>query len=81
MSTQPDPRRVQIKVLVVLTVALAAWGIYHAIGAYFGGFGEENLRYDFRRSLVVLGCMGAFLGFWWFLVLTRKIRKNQRTRE
>ncbi len=61
--------------LIVLTVALAAWGIYLAIGAYFGGFGGENLAHDFRRSLVVLACMGVFLGIWWTLVLTRKPRK------
>ena len=64
-------------VLIVLTVALAVWGVYHALGSYFGGMGNENLQRDFRRSLVVLGCMAAFLGFWWWLMLTRKPRKRE----
>ncbi len=76
MNSQTDSARAQFTILIVLTVALAAWGIYHAIGAYFGGFGGENLAHDFRRSLVVLGCMGGFLAVWWTLVLTRKPRKK-----
>jgi hypothetical protein len=76
MHPNSDSSRGQLTLLVVLTLALAAWGIYHAVGAYFGGFGEENLAHDFRRSLVVLACMGGFLGIWWCLVLTRKPRKK-----
>lgn len=80
MDSPPDSSAADRKVLIGLTVALAAWGIYHAVGAYFGGFGGENLRHDFARSLVVLGCMAAFLGFWWVLVLTRKPRSHLRRR-
>jgi hypothetical protein len=68
----------QWTLLLVITLALLAWGIYHAAGAYFGGFGNENLQHDFRRSLVVLGCMALFLGGWWWLMLTAK-PKDSRT--
>jgi hypothetical protein len=82
---QPDeqlqPPRRQYTVLIVLTVALLGWGVYHAIGSFYGGFGKENLPVGFwavMRSLMVLGCMGAFLAFWWFLMLTRR-PPNSRT--
>ncbi len=80
MDSPPDLSAPGRKVLIGLTLALAVWGIYHAVGAYFGGFGGENLRHDFARSLVVLGCMGAFLAFWWWLVLTRKPRSQSHRR-
>ncbi len=78
MSANSDSLKIQKIVLAILTVSLLAWGSFHAIGAYYGGFGEENLQHDFRRSLVVLACMAAFLGIWWILILTRKPR-NPRT--
>lgn len=75
MNSPSNSSRAQLTLLIVITLALAAWGVYLAIGAYFGGFGGENLAHDFRRSIVVLACMGLFLGGWWILVLTRKPRK------
>ncbi|HEY2826021.1 MAG TPA: hypothetical protein VGJ04_00345 [Pirellulales bacterium] len=80
MMSNPDTLKTQKIVLAVLTLALLAWGAYHAVGAYFGGFGGENLQHDFRRSLVVLACMGTFLAVWWILILTRKPR-NPRTNQ
>jgi hypothetical protein len=80
MANETDSAKLQFTVLIVLTLALLAWGAYHAIGSYFGGFGNENLQHDFRRSLVVLGCMVAFLGFWWWLILTRRPRDNRTDR-
>ena len=67
-------------ILIVITVALLAWGGYHAIGSYFGGFGGANLQPDARRSLVVFGFMVAFLAFWWVMILfaPRKTRANRR---
>jgi hypothetical protein len=73
-----DPAKLQKTVLAVLTVMLLGWGAYHAGGAYFGGFGGENLQHDFRRSLVVFACMAVFLAIWWLLILTQKPR-NSRT--
>ncbi|HEY2761629.1 MAG TPA: hypothetical protein VGI75_12820 [Pirellulales bacterium] len=79
MPTNSNPLKAQKIVLAILTVALLAWGSFHAIGAYYGGFGEENLQHDFRRSLVVLACMAVFLGIWWVLILTRKPRNSEPT--
>ncbi len=76
---QPSPNTDR-KILLGLTAALAAWGLYLALGAFFGGFGKGNLPPSFWRSLVVLACMGSFLGFWWLLILTRK-SGNSRTDE
>jgi hypothetical protein len=78
MSDQIESKRGQHTLLIVLTLALLLWGAYHAVGSYFGGFGKENLPHNLGRSLMVFGCMAAFLGFWWFLMLTRKPR-NRRT--
>jgi hypothetical protein len=66
------------KILLALTAALTAWGLYLALGAFFGGFGKENLPQSMLRSGVVLACVGGFLGIWWLLMLTRKSR-NSRT--
>jgi hypothetical protein len=66
------------KILLALTAALAAWGLYLSLGAFFGGFGKENLPQSVLRSGVVLACVGGFLGIWWLLMLTRKSR-NSRT--
>lgn len=70
----------QKTILIVITIALLAWGGYHAIGSYFGGFGGANLQHDARRSLVVFGFMAAFLAFWWAMILfaPRKTRTNRR---
>jgi hypothetical protein len=66
--------------LIVLSLALLAWGTYHAVGSYFGGIGGGNLQHDFRRSLVVFACMAAFLGFWWILLLTQPSRSARTDR-
>ena len=73
-------RNSQRTVLIVLTVALLAWGAYHATGSFFGGFGGANLRQDFRRSLVIFGFMVAFLAFWWGMILfaPKKARTKRR---
>ena len=81
MTSAANSAKVQKTVLTVLTVSLLVWAAYHAIGAYYGGFGSENLQHDFRRSLVVVGCMSVFLAVWWLLMLTRKPRKSGTDRE
>ncbi len=81
MPDNSNSLKIQKIVLAVLTVSLLAWGGFHAIGAYFGGFGEENLQHDFRRAMVVLACMAVFLGIWWLLILTRKPRNSRTDRQ
>ena len=75
---QPQAPSNDRKILLALTAALAAWGLYLALGAFFGGFGKGNLPQSVLRSSVVLACVGGFLGIWWLLMLTRKSR-NSRT--
>ena len=81
MTSNSDSAKIQKTVLIGLTVSLFAWGAYHAVGVYFGGFGGENLQHDFRRSLVVLACVSIFLAVWWLLMLTRKPRNSKTNRE
>jgi predicted permease len=65
-SVQNDPSR---RWIVLLVVALAAWGLYHAIGAFL-------FNKDVRRGLVVLACMALFLAFWLSLLMLRKKRQR-----
>jgi hypothetical protein len=81
MKSDTDAVKVQKVMLAILTVALLAWGGFHALGAYFGGFGNENIQHDFRRAMVVLGCFGLFLGIWWVLILTHKPRPSRTDRQ
>lgn len=46
-----------------ITLAVAAWGLFHAIGAYL-------LNHNPWRAVVVMSAVGLFLAFWWVL-LTR----------
>ena len=52
--------------------ALTVWGVAQAIGAY-------TFNHDIRRPLVVLGCVGAFLGFWLALLATWQKRHGQKS--
>jgi hypothetical protein len=56
------------RLIVLLLTALAAWGLYHAVGAFL-------FNHDVRRGLVVFVCMAAFLG-WWLLLLRGRARKR-----
>ena len=60
-----DPNR---RWIVLLASALAAWGLYHAIGAFL-------FNHDVRRGLIVLACMAVFL-FWWMLLLRHRAKRN-----
>ena len=67
----PDPRQAR-RILAGLTVALAGWGIYLAIGAT-GAFLDTRL-WDPRKSLIVIACSAAFLIFWWTILGIRARR-------
>jgi hypothetical protein len=50
-----------------IAVGVAAWGVFHAIGAY-------RLNHNPWRAAMVLGCTAAFLGGWWLLLKRRSGR-------
>jgi len=47
-----------------------AWGTFHAIGAW-------RFNHNPLRAVVVLVCVGGFLGFWMTMLAVRKRRLNQ----
>ena len=55
------------KILRWIMLALVVWAVIQAIGAWL-------FNYDPLRGLIVLGCMGGFLGFWWAALAARKRR-------
>jgi membrane protein DedA with SNARE-associated domain len=69
------------RAFIVIMFAVAAWGAFHAVGAYFGGFNELHLRHDLRRTLMVLGCFAAFLAFWGAMLYARKRRLAREERD
>lgn len=64
----PAPERMRIIRWVALGVI--AWGIFHAIGAW--RFNNNPLR-----AVVVLACVGAFLGFWMAMLAVRQRRLSK----
>ena len=54
-----------------LVAALAAWGLYLAVGAF-------RFNHDVWRGVVVFGCMVAFLGFWLVMMKLRAARQRGR---
>ena len=62
--TRAQPWRWAIALIVV---AVAAWGIFHAIGAY-------RLNHNPLRAVVVLACVVGYLGFWGAMLAARRAR-------
>lgn len=59
--------------IALIIGALALWAIYLAVGAYLGQGSEfPQQRFDIRRALIVIACMGAFLLFWAGLLWNRQ---------
>jgi hypothetical protein len=61
----------QSRLIWLLIVAVLAWGIYHAVGAY-------RLNHNPYRALVVMLCVGGYLGFWILLLRRRQSRLERR---
>jgi hypothetical protein len=56
---------VHTRLILLIVLGLAAWGIFHAVGAY-------RFNHDPRRAWVVLVCVSAFVAFWLGLLALRK---------
>jgi membrane protein DedA with SNARE-associated domain len=57
----------------ILAVALCVWAALFALGAYLEPSADEP-RHDWRKPLIVLGCMAGFLAFWG-IALWRRSRR------
>lgn len=53
----------------LIMLALLAWGVFHAVGAY-------RFNHNPWRGFVVLACSLVFLGFWGLLLAWRASRPN-----
>lgn len=70
--TTPRPSQLPAKeVIAGIMVALLAWGVYLASGAYQAAV-QQHTAAPVLRALVVLGCTLLFLAFWAVMLLTRR---------
>ncbi len=69
----PKPRGQQRLFLGLIIGAILIWGAVHALGAY-------RLNHHIGRPVVVLACVGSFLGLW-LLLMFRRSARTQRRRE
>jgi uncharacterized membrane protein YqjE len=60
----------QKRLMLLIVLGLVAWGAFHAWGAY-------RLNHNPWRAVMVLACVGAFLGFWFLLLARRKARLSR----
>ena len=58
----------------LLAAALVAWAALFAAGAYLE-LGADQPQRDFRKPLIVMGCMALFLSIWGLALWAR----NRRT--
>lgn len=66
LSTRAKERRLFIPYIVI---GLLFWGGLLAYGAY--AFQGKN---DFRKPLIVLACVGVFVGFWGIMIWANRGR-------
>lgn len=53
--------------ILLIMAAVFTWGSLHALGAYL-------LEHDYRKPLVVYGCLLVFLGLWAAMLASRNRR-------
>lgn len=66
MSQEP-PASDRWRIIRWVFLAILAWGILHAVGAW-------RLNHNPLRAVVVLGCVAGFLGFWLAMLAVRQRR-------
>lgn len=59
--------------MLLITLGVALWGLFHALGAY-------TLNHNPWRAVVVFGAVALFLGFWWALLASAARRKARGPR-
>ncbi len=63
----PETFRDRVAIIRWIVLAIVAWGIFHAIGAW-------QFNHNPLRGVVVLVCVAAFLGFWMTMLAVRQRR-------
>ncbi|HUY33517.1 MAG TPA: hypothetical protein VMV69_12270 [Pirellulales bacterium] len=64
----------QNKLVTLIMIAVAAWGVFQAVGAY-------GLNHNLWRPLMVMACVLGFLGFWALMLAARKARMSRQDDE
>lgn len=73
MKPEQDTKRTVI--IPYIVIGLLVWGSLLAFGAYaFQG------QYDFRKPLIIMACVGAFIGFWGLMLWANWGRLQQGSR-
>jgi hypothetical protein len=70
----PSARSNSFILVATIMAAVAAWGLFHAIGAMRGGssvFGDDKYPTDWRRAAVIVASFAIFLGGWALLLRHR----------
>jgi CHASE2 domain-containing sensor protein len=70
-ATESDRPADRLQIIRWIVVAVAAWGIVHAVGAW-------SFNHNMLRAVVVIACVAAFLGFWMAMLAVRQRRLTQR---
>jgi hypothetical protein len=73
MSEQPT-RNSYRWAFALIMVAVVAWGIFHAVGAY-------RFNHNPMRAVMVLGCVAVYLGFWGLMLAARRARLAREARD
>jgi len=69
MPRSPLPQTTPRWALPLIVLALVAWGLIDALGAYW-------FNHDPRRGIIVLVAVGSFVGLWTLLLATRRRRRR-----
>lgn len=70
--SENEEQRQNYVVLRNIVLGLLAWGVVLGLGAYlFRG------QHDYRKPLIIIGCVVLFIGFWGLMLWQRqrKLRK------
>jgi hypothetical protein len=71
----PDSRNKWLT-MAILAAALVVWAGLFALGAYLQP-GADNPERDFRKPLIILAAMAAFLGIWGLALWFRNARRQK----
>jgi membrane protein DedA with SNARE-associated domain len=71
MTAKKSP---QVWFFIILLAALAVWGVLLAVGAFLGGPPSLARHFDIRKPLIVLACVGLFVGLWGWALFSRHKR-------